>query len=83
MEAGTFLKSSQRAAIAPARPPAARLGVAQDDYLTDGTRLLRCLSVDGSPHPFASALFEDCMTLEVVIIPTTELSAEGLRTVRR
>jgi hypothetical protein len=67
----------------PVRPLPLPLDLQPDVYVTDGTRLLRCLSVDGSPVPFASALFEDCMTLEVVIVPTTEITEESLRVVRR
>jgi hypothetical protein len=51
-------------------------------YVTDETHLFRCISVDHSVNPDATALLEDCATLEVLILPLTELAAAHLRAVR-
>jgi hypothetical protein len=61
-------------------PPVQRL--AMGAYVTDGSNLFRCISVDDSRHPDAAALLEDCLSLEVLILPATEVAAADLRVVR-
>jgi hypothetical protein len=45
-------------------------------YLTDGTRLFRCVSCEG-----ATALLENCLSLEVVVCSLNELAAAELHRV--
>jgi hypothetical protein len=51
-------------------------------YVTDGHNLFRCLSADRSLIPDATILLEDCMTLEVLILPMDEAAKAHLRVVR-
>ena len=60
-----------------AQPESAQPGhLVNHSYLTDGVRLYRFLGwiIDG-----CFAEFEDCHSLEVVLVPTRELVGRGLR----
>jgi hypothetical protein len=61
-------------------PPVQRL--AAGAYVTDESNLFRCISVDDSRHPDATVLLEDCLSLEVLILPMAEIAAADLRVVR-
>jgi hypothetical protein len=57
--------------------------LAAGTYVTDEVNLFRCLSVDRSLIPDATVLLEDCMTLEVLILPLDGATMAHLRVVRR
>jgi predicted Ser/Thr protein kinase len=53
-------------------------GFAADTYHTDGRRLLRIVSTEDRGR---LRVIEDCRTLELMLIPTGQLEAMGLRAV--
>jgi hypothetical protein len=57
--------------------------LAPNTYVTDGANLFRCISVDRSAHIDAILVLEDCRTLEVILLPLTELLAANVRVVRQ
>lgn len=57
-------------------------GLTAGSYVTDELNLFRCLSVDRSLMADATILLEDCMTLEVLILPLDEATMAHLRVVR-
>lgn len=71
------LRSRPRKASAPAP-----LRLAAGTYVTDERQLLRCVSAAPPHEPGATALLEDCLTLELVVFPLTQLDSEKLRIVQ-
>lgn len=57
--------------------------MAPDTYITDGSNLFRCLSVHRSPDTDPILALEDCLTLEVIVLPLTESVAIHARVVRQ
>lgn len=68
----------------PARRKAATVSLIEPDtYLTDESSLFRCLSIERSEDPYTTMMMlEDCLTLEVIILPMDEVAWAGLRIVR-
>jgi len=52
------------------------------DYLSDELSLFRCVSTGPAYDPDATALLEDCMTLELLVLPLEELGEGAIRLVR-
>lgn len=52
-------------------------------YLTDESNLFRCISADDPAQPDATVLLEDCMSLEVLILPMDEIDTAHFRFVSR
>jgi hypothetical protein len=50
-------------------------------YLTDEHDLFRCVSVAPAHELGATALLEDCLTLDLLVLPLEDLDAEKLRLV--
>jgi hypothetical protein len=51
-------------------------------YVTDEHQLFRCVSAATPHEPGATALLEDCLTLEHVVFPLDKLDPEKLRIVQ-
>jgi hypothetical protein len=61
-------------------PPLLRL--AANTYVTDERKLFRCVSAAPASEPGATALLEDCLTLEHLVFPLDQLDPEKLRVVK-
>lgn len=55
--------------------------LAAGTYLTDEVDLFRCVSVGPADAAGATALLEDCRTLDLVVFPLDELSQHELRVI--
>ncbi len=51
-------------------------------YLTDERDLFRCVSTAPPDDPAATALLENCSTLELVVLPLRDLTAGTVRIVQ-
>jgi hypothetical protein len=51
-------------------------------YITDGTALFHCISIDHHAPAEATVLLEDCMSLDVALWTMSELAAAEIRLVR-
>jgi hypothetical protein len=72
-------------AVRPTSPNgsiATPLRLAAGTYVTDEQSLFRCLSAAPAHEPGATALLEDCLTLEHIVFPLDELDPEKLRIVK-
>lgn len=58
------------------------LRLAAGTYVTDETNLFRCVSVAPPSELGATALLEDCHSLELVVFPLEDLARAKLRTVQ-
>ncbi len=56
-----------------------RLPLATGTYITDDLDLFRCVSVGPAHDPDATALLEDCLTLELIVLPLPELNSAKYR----
>lgn len=72
----------------PLLKPPSRVGsagldslLAPNAYLTDESRLYRCLSRDRVMRDDEMVLLEDCQTLEAILFPLDELMAADIRLV--
>lgn len=74
-------------AVRPVSSPRSSLPVPQrltaGTYLTDEQNLFRCVSAAPPHEPAATALLEDCRTLDLVVFPLADLDEANLRVVRR
>ena len=50
--------------------------------MTNEHQLFRCVSAAPAHEPGATALLEDCLTLELVVFPLTDLDSEKLQVVQ-
>jgi hypothetical protein len=66
----------------PEVSPSPLLRLEAGTYVTDEQRLFRCLSTAPAHEPGATALLEDCLTLEHVVFPLDQLVPESLRIVQ-
>jgi hypothetical protein len=66
--------------LADRLPP--RLRLETGIYVTDERNLFRCVSVAPTQESGATALLEDCLTLELLVIPLAELDSDKLRIVQ-
>jgi hypothetical protein len=57
------------------------LRLAAGTYVTDESNLFRCVSVAPSSESGATALLEDCGTLELIVFPLDDLARARLRVV--
>jgi len=57
------------------------LRLAAGTYLTDEVDLFRCVSVGPHQESGATALLEDCRSLDLVVFPLAELARQKLRVV--
>lgn len=64
-----------------AAPPPSPLRLTAGTYVTDEHQLFRCVSAAPRNEPGATALLEDCLTLEHVVFPLEDLGAGRLRVV--
>lgn len=58
------------------------LRLAAGTYLTDEVNLFRCVSTGPSKDSGATALLEDCRTLDLIVFPLDELARQSLRLVQ-
>ena len=58
------------------------LSLAAGAYLTDEINLFRCVSVAPSSDSEATALLEDCRTLDLIVFPLDDLGSAPLRVVQ-
>jgi hypothetical protein len=65
----------------PAALPAPPFELATDTYITDGRNLFRCVSAAPAHDLGATALLEDCKTLELCVLSLEELDPEEFRIV--
>lgn len=56
--------------------------LAAGTYVTDEHSLFRCVSTAPAHEPGATALLENCFTLEHVVFPLDQLDPEKLRVVQ-
>ncbi len=80
---------SFRAMNVPLLKPPSRVGsegldslLTPNAYLTDESRLFRCLSRDRVMRDDEMVLLEDCQTLEAILCPLDELMATDMRLVK-
>ena len=71
---------SNRSSVARTQPDP---GLHEGAYVTDGRRLFRVVQPINPPRAVASAVLEDCMTLDAQAFTPRQLAEMGLRTVVR
>jgi hypothetical protein len=77
MPLSTLIPRPRRRTSAPSS-----LRLTAGTYVTDEHRLFRCISAAPPGEPGATALMENCRTLEHVVFPIAKLDPEKLRIVQ-